>query len=165
MKKLFFILLVMADVCSAKQLYAQEKLTVKNLVGVWQYGSPRIGDQLNQNFVFFNNSNFIFNNGKNGDDLVSTGRLKGHYRLDKNKMYFTIISRTVIDNANVGVVNSTVDFGIFEYTDITSKEIKEKDPKEIDDPVVITIVKPNHIKINDEEYYKVSSNPDAASKL
>ncbi|HTD98016.1 MAG TPA: hypothetical protein VK668_01965 [Mucilaginibacter sp.] len=164
-KKSFLFLLIIVNVCSAKKLLAQQTLSVKNLVGVWQYESPTVGDELNQSFAFFGNRNFFFNNGKLGDDLVSTGVLKGRYRLDKNKIYFTIISRTIIDNANIGVKNSAIDFGIFQYNDIVPRVITEKKPKEIEDPAIITFIKPNHIKINDEDYYKVSSDPNAASKL
>ena len=166
MKKIFFSLLIMANVCSANQLYAQQKLTVKTLVGVWQYGSQRIGDQLNQSFVFFSSGDFFFNNGKLGDDLVSTLGLKGRYRLVKNKMYFTIISKTIMDDSvRVGLVNPVINFGIFEYKDMVPKKIMEKDPKEIEDPVDIVVVSLKHIKINDEDYYKVSSNPNDATKL
>ena len=45
-----------------------------------------------------------------------------------------------------------------------SKLIKEKNPKEIEDPAEIMVIKPNHIKINDEDYYKISSNPKDISK-
>lgn len=165
MKKLFILLLVIANVCCAKRMYAQQQLTVKDLVGVWQYGSPRIGDQLNQSFAFFNNGNFFFNNGKLGDDLVALRGLKGHYRLEKNKMYFTIISRLLVDNDNIGVTTPEVEDGIFIYKDILPNEIFMKEPKEISDPVAIIVIKPNHIKINDEDYYKVASNPNDATKL
>ncbi len=165
MKKLIFALFILVNICFANQIYAQQKLTIKGLVGVWQLGSPTIGDQLNQSFVFFSNGKFGFNNGKNGDDIVSTLQLIGRYRLDENKMYFTIMSRVVIDSGHIGVVNSSLSFGIFEYKDSISKEIKENNPKEMEDPVTITVIKPNHIKINNEDYYKVSSNPNNASKL
>jgi hypothetical protein len=166
MKKIWFVLLVMLHVCAAKQLRAQQKLTIKALVGVWQYASPRIGDQLNQSFVFFGNGDFFFNNGKLGDDLVATLVLKGRYRLDRNKMYFTIISKTIMDDSvGVGVVNPVIAFGIFEYKDMVPKEIIEKNPKEIEDPGDITAVSLKHIKINDEDYYKVSSDPNKAGKL
>ncbi|WP_426672078.1 hypothetical protein ACPPVU_12685 [Mucilaginibacter sp. McL0603] len=161
MKKLFFILSLITNLCFGKQLFAQQLITVQNLVGVWQYGSPTVGDQLNQSFVFFKNGHFFFNNGKLGDDLVSTRGLKGRYRLDKNKMYFTIISRLLVDNANIDVATPEVESGIFLYKDIIPNEVFINGPKEIKDPVDLIVIKPNHIKINDEDYYKVSSRPDA----
>jgi hypothetical protein len=165
MKKLIIALFILANVGFAKPIAAQQKLTAKALVGVWQLGAGVVGDQLNQSFVFFSDGKFSFNNGKNGDDIVSTIQLLGRYRLDRNKMYFTITSRVVIDGARVGVVNSSLDFGIFEFKDGISKEIKEKNLKEIEDPAIVTIIKPNHIKINDEDYYKITSNPNDARKL
>lgn len=167
MKKLFFVSLLIVIICFAKQIYAQQKLSKKNLIGVWQYGSPHIGDELGQSFAFFDNGNFIFYNGKNGDDVVSTLNLKGKYRLDEKSIYFTIISRMMVDKAQISIIDPGIKWGIFEYggDDETVKEIVEKDPKEIADPATFTIIAPNHIKINDEEYYKVSSNPNDAIKL
>lgn len=168
MKKKLFLLLssfaVLIIYCS-DGMYAQNKLTIKNITGVWQFGSPRLGDEINQNFIFFNNGNFIFNNGKHGDDVVSTLQLKGRYRFNQNRMYFTIISRIIADHSTIGVVNPNLDFGIFQYIDGGPKEILEKNPKEIEDPADITIINLNHIKINDEDYYKVSSDPKNIDKL
>lgn len=165
MKKSLLLFLIVAKVCCDRPLYAQKKLTVKNLIGVWQYGSSKVGDQLNQSFTFFGNGVFFFDNGKLGDDLVSTVELKGRYRLDKNQMYFTIVSRSMIDNDNIGVKESQSDFGIFEYKNTSPKVVKIKNPKELIDAVTITVITPSHIKINDEEYYKVSSNPNEANTL
>ncbi|MBS1500918.1 MAG: hypothetical protein JST32_02565 [Bacteroidetes bacterium] len=161
MKSIFLSIWVLVSICSANPLYGQQTITTKNLEGIWQYGSPHVGDQLNQSFTFYSNGSFFFDNGKLGDDLVSTVELKGYYRLIKNKIFFTIISKTVIDNAKIGVRDHQAYVGIFEYKNRAFKVVREKNPKELLDPVIVTVIKPDHIQINDEDYFKVTSNPKA----
>ena len=98
-------------------------------------------------------------------DLISTLNLKGRYRLENNKIFFTIVSKAIVDSADIGVKEPALYFGIFDYENIVSKVIIIKNPKEIKDPATIVVIKPNHLQINNMDYYKVSSNPDDADKL
>jgi len=145
MKNLLSILLTIAIGCYTNQSRGQQKpdffLTIKEIVGIWQKDSPRVGNGLNQNFVFLSDGNFIFNNGQEGNDVTSTIKLKGRYRLVKDKLYLTIISRVVLDSANVSIVMPDLDLGIFAFKGGKLKEIKEVDAKEIKNHAYITVIK------------------------
>ena len=81
------------------------------------------------------------------------------------KIYFTITSKVVFENAKIGICDPILDFGIFEFKDGNVKEIIEEHPQEIHDPARFLIIDVKHIKINTEDYFKVSSNPDDLNKL
>lgn len=155
-----FLLLVLTLSYSHFTLLAQQKkdttyISKKRIVGVWQLGSPRVGDGLNQNFEFYSNGNFVLNLGNYGEDAVSTINLKGRYRLVKDEIYFTITSKVVVDGAKITTVDPGINYGISAFEGGKKKEIKEINPEEITDPAYIVVVNKNHIKINSEDYYKI----------
>ena len=84
MKKLYLISLILVISLITNQLFAQIKLTTKELTGIWQYGTATLGDAIIQNFVFKDDGSFEFNNDQN--NLISTFRLKGKYRLENKKI-------------------------------------------------------------------------------
>lgn len=127
-----------------------------SLIGVWQFGDPHVGNGLNQNFEFYSNGKFVFHVGKNGDDLVSTTQVKGKYRLFKDSLFFTFTSRVILSGGKIGTVDRGLDDGIFEFEGAKQKEIFETNPKEDIDPVIIIIISKNHIKVNNEAYYRIT---------
>ena len=159
MTKISIFFLIVFNIYSVRTLSQTKKeifITKKELIGTWQKDFDRVGNGLNQSFQFFSDSRFIMTVGKFGDDAVSTIKLKGKYRLEGDKIFFTITSKTVVDGELV-MVDPGVDSGIFQYGEnSTIKEIKEPHPKEMVDPCYITYIKHGKIALNTNEvYYKV----------
>lgn len=141
-------------------VFSQEKKTVayitkEVLVGTWQLGSGTVGIGLNQHFIFRNDGTFILNLYSEGDDARYLTKLKGRYRLVKDELYFTIISRVLADGkltlGDPGITSSLFQFS----SEAKSKELIEPNPKEIPDPCYITVVSRSNIKLNNQVYYKV----------
>lgn len=159
MRQILIILLIFLAFISHIQIHAQQNqdtifITKKEFIGTWQRNSKIVGNGMGQNFEFFDNGRFILNLGSDADDIRNTIQLKGTYRLEKDKLYFTITSKTVVDG-NIGIADMGVSFSIFELVDAKVKEIQLPNPKELADPCYITIIEDQHIKINNEVYYKV----------
>jgi hypothetical protein len=153
--KAILILLIFSCTAFGQTKNKNNHVHLVSLVGVWQFGDPRVGNGLNQNFEFYSNGKFIFHVGKIGDDLVSTTQIKGKYRLLKDSLFFTFTSRVILIGGKIGTVDHGLDYGIFEFEGAKQKEILETNPKEDIDPTIITIISKNHIKINNEDYYKI----------
>jgi len=150
----FFILNVLSI-----QLFAQQKkdsccLSKKDIIGTWQRNTSIVGNGLNQNFQFFKNNSFVFNIGNEADDVRNVIQLKGKYRLDKDALYFTITSRTIVDGP-IEIADGGISLNIFSIKEIKTREVAERNPKELPDPCYITLFTNSHIKINQEIYYKV----------
>ena len=132
-------------------------LTKQDLIGTWQRDSKTVGNGLNQNFAFFPNDTFVFNIGGERDDVRNIIKLKGRYRLVGDKLYFTILSRTVVEGKLV-LSDIGVNLNLFQYErGSKTREIVDSAPKELVDPCYVTIVKPGNIKLNNEVYFKVNS--------
>ncbi len=129
-------------------------LSKKDIIGVWQRNDSIIGSGLGQNFQFFNNNTFVFNIGTDADDARNLIQLKGKYRLNKNMLYLTITSKTILEG-KIGIADAGISLNIFSIKDEKAKEIKEPNPKEISDPCYITFFTTKHIKLSNEVYYKV----------
>jgi hypothetical protein len=157
-KNLIFCFLLLEAISSA--LNAQTKnpviISKKEFVGTWQRNSKIVGNGLVQNFQFFENSTFRMNLGDDRDDLRSTIRIDGKFRLSKDSIFFTIFTKTIVDG-NIGISDHGISQSIFEYTDGKVSEIKIKNPTEIKDPCFISVLGKDHIKINNEEYFKVKN--------
>ena len=154
---LFILLLTVFSVTFAQPQKDSCCISKKDLIGIWQRDSNIIGNGLNQNFEFYNNGTFVLNLGNDGDDVRDIIKLKGKYRLQSDKLYFTIISRTLVEGKiEMGEMGTT--FGIFQFgRDSKIKEIKEPTSKELPDPCYITLIKKSKIKLNNEVYYKIKS--------
>ena len=113
-----------------------------------------VGNGLNQNFVFKSDGSFVLNVGSDRDDVVNTIKLKGKYRLEDNKIYFTVVSRTVVDGSletgDPGGTSCIFEFG----ANSSLREIKEPNSKELQ-PVYLTLIRHTKIKFNAEVYYKI----------
>lgn len=148
----------MADILSIPVLAQQKKdsccLLKKDIVGIWQRNDSVIGSGLNQNFQFLDNNSFILNIGNDADDVRNIVQLKGKYRLDRDMLYFTITSRTILEGP-IGIADAGISLNIFSIEKGKLKEMSEHNPKEIPDPCYITLFSRKHIKINNEIYYKI----------
>lgn len=154
------ILIVILFIVFCSNVFAQEKKTVAYitkdvLVGTWQLGSRTVGSGLNQHFIFKSDGTFILNLYSEGDDARYLTKLKGRYRLVKDELYFTIISRVLADGkltlGDPGLTSSLFQFS----SEAKPKELKELEPKEIPDPCYITVISLTNIKLNNQVYYKV----------
>jgi hypothetical protein len=157
MKNLLLIFLLAAFNVAAltQQKKCTDVITKKGLIGIWQRDSRIIGNGLNQNFEFYNNGTFVLNLGNDSDDLRSIIKLNGKYRLVDDKLYFTIMSETVVDGT-IEIGDMGVTYGIFQFGKNSKiKEIQVPNPKELSDPCYITLIKHSIIKINNEIYYKI----------
>lgn len=96
----------------------------------------------------------MFNVGGDADDARDIIQLRGKYRLVKNMVYFTIISRKVVEGG-FEISDPGISMNIFSIAGDKVKEIPEKNPKESTDPCYITFIGKSHININQEQYYKV----------
>jgi len=156
--KQIFILIFLSII--SNQMFSQQNkdfccLSKADIIGIWQEDSPIVGSGFNQNFEFFDNGTFVLHLGHSGDDVRDIIELKGKYRLDKDKLYFTIISKTIIEG-KIGIADAGINHCIFEIENGKEKEIQESNPKELADPCYITIIKKSHIKIGNEIYYKIN---------
>jgi uncharacterized protein (TIGR03066 family) len=145
----------------ALNVFAQAKkdsccMTTKDLVGIWQRDSKRVGNGLQQNFRFFDDGTFVVNFSNESEDARGIYAIKGKYRLVGNKLYLTIISKTVVEGGKIVPTGSNETFFIFTIEGGEVKEIKEVNPKELPDPIYIIIDGKDHIEISNETYYKIS---------
>ena len=150
----FFLLLISTNI------FAQSKqdsccLAKQELVGVWQRNSPRYGDELEQNFQFYADGKFEVDFGDDGDDARDIQCLRGRYRMVKNELFLTITSRVVSVGGRITTAEPIADANIFKIDSSEYKEIVERNPREMDIPCLIVIIKKGHIKINNEIYYKM----------
>jgi hypothetical protein len=158
MKHIVLIVIIFSTIFP-KQMIAQQKndsccLSMKNIIGTWQEDSPIVGSGLNQNFEFFSNGTFILHLGNSGDDVRGINTLKGKYRLDKDKLFFTITSKTIVEG-KIGMADGGISLSLFEIEDGKEKEIQETNPKELTDPCYITLFSDRHIKLGNKVYYKL----------
>lgn len=152
-------LIIIFVVClSPRQMFSQQKdlccLSKENIIGTWQRNDSIVGNGLNQNFQFFKNNTFIFNIGNDADDMRDIIQLKGRYRIMKDTIYFTITSKTILDGP-IEIADPGISLNIFSIGGKKVKEVAERNPKELPDPCYITLFTNTHIKINQENYYKI----------
>lgn len=131
-------------------------ISKKDLVGVWQRNTRRVGNGLEQNIEFFNNGAFIINLGNETDDARALIALKGKYRLAKNELYITILSKKMVEGGHIDTDDPGISSSIFSITGGNIKDIAEANPVEITDPLNITIIKKCNIKLGSEVYFKIS---------
>ena len=125
------------------------------LIGVWQRDTRKVGDGLGQNIQFFGDGRFVINLGNQSDDARMLIGLKGRYRLVKNELYITILSRKVVEGGYIEIDDPGISFSIFSIAGGKVKEIVEASPVEIGDPLDITVIKRDNIKLGHEVYYKI----------
>ncbi|WP_293312924.1 hypothetical protein [Pedobacter sp. UBA5917] len=157
MKNILMVILLITTYCSTR---AQEKkpvsyITNNALIGVWQKGSKIVGSGIDQHFVFSKDGRFILNLYSEGDDARSLIRLKGKYRLVKDELYLTILSKVFVEGeleiGSEAITSSLLQFG----TNSKIREVKVPNPKEISDPCYITVISRTNIKLNNQVYYKI----------
>lgn len=157
MRKIIYTFLL---IITCSQVFSQKKkdvsyITKDELIGTWQRGSNLVGNGLNQHFVFNKDGSFVLNLDSDGDDARSLIKLKGKYRLTKDELYLTILSKTLIEGelevGSEGITSNLLQFG----ANSKIKEIKEPNPKEMLDPCYITVINRSKIKLNNQVYYKI----------
>ena len=154
------ILLLLNSIMLVMHLFAQGSkdsccLAKKEIVGVWQRDSKEVGNGLEQNIRFFDNGSFEMRLANEGEDARGIYALKGKYRLVKNSLYITVLSRTVVEGGKISISPSNERLNIFSVVGGNLKQIEETDPKEIPDPIYITIMGQGHIQLDNEIYYKI----------
>jgi hypothetical protein len=93
--------------CRAQNKNDTATLTKAGLVGVWQRGTRRVGNGLNQNFRFYPDGSFVMHFDDDGEDLRVIWALKGRYRLLKDQLYLTIFYRTVTEGGHIEISGSS----------------------------------------------------------
>ncbi len=138
----------------AQQSKDSKYLSYKTLTGTWQRDNKIVGNGLDQNFVFLENGSFILNLGDDSEDLRTITQLKGKYRIEKNKLFFTILSQTIVEG-QIGLADGGISLSLLELKNTKAKEITESNPKEIADPCYISVLSKTKIKLSNEIYYKI----------
>lgn len=124
------------------------------LKGVWQRDDSIVGSGLGQNFQFNEDSTFVLNLGTISDDARMLIQLKGRYRLESDNLFFTILSRVVLDGG-IELSETCCNLSLFNIAGYGEKEYKEVDPKEMKDPCSIQFISCKQMKLNNEIYFKV----------
>jgi hypothetical protein len=148
------VILILSQASLAQMTKDSGWLSKQQIVGIWQRNDSLVGSGLGQNFEFFADHSFVFNIGSEADDVRDIIQLRGKYRLVKDMIYFTITSRKVVEGA-IEISDPGISLNIFNIAGSKIREIPEKDPKELADPCYITLISKSHIKIDQEQYYKV----------
>src|SRR5258708_2846951 len=102
-----------------------------DLGGVWQRDTKRVGNGLEQHIQFFNNGTFIINLGNERDDARALIALKGRYRLVKNELYITILSKKTVEGGHIEIDDPGISSSIFSIAGGKVKDIAEANPAEI----------------------------------
>jgi len=129
-------------------------LSSTEIVGTWQRDSKEVGSGLLQNFKFSKNNTFVLNLGSDADDARDIIQLNGKYRLVKDSLFFTITSKKVVEG-KIQIADGGISLNLFNISGKNVREIPEKDSKESPDPCYITRISKAHIKISQEQYYKI----------
>lgn len=166
MKKILVLLPAIAF--SVSLCYAQSNLSKQsripfatiNLVGVWQENDTIEGSGLLQNFQFFNDGRFELNLCNPNEDIRDIIAIKGRYRLIGDSLMVTILSKNVIIGGQINLDGGGSETKMFTIEGGDIKEIYIENPKELSDPLYITIISPKCIRIENEIYYKISSDPN-----
>ncbi|MDR2206158.1 MAG: hypothetical protein LBE36_08400 [Flavobacteriaceae bacterium] len=153
-RTIFLTALILFSVQSYAQQEKENYLEPNDIIGTWQQDYNIVGAGLLQNFVFSKDGTFVLNLANPKEDVRMLVGLKGKYRLVKDSLYFTITSRIVLEGGNIEIGGLGMDFYVFYIDDGTLKEIPEENPQELE-PCYITVFDKKHIKINNEEYYKI----------
>jgi hypothetical protein len=148
------VILILSQTSLAQMTKDSAWLSKQQIVGTWQRNDSLVGSGLGQNFQFFADNSFVFNVCGEADDVRDIIQLRGKYRLVKDMIYFTITSRKVVEGA-IEISDPGISLNIFNIAGSKIREIPEKDPKELADPCYIAFVSKSHIKIDQEQYYKV----------
>ena len=146
-------------------LFAQQIKTL-DLVGTWQFESPKIGSALLKHFKFYKNGSYTlgFNEYNNNNRIIS---IEGKYKVENDTLYLTASKRY----ERVGGHLSYGDLGIqdneFFLEGCTIKSFKEPNPSEwlnFDKIIVDNHKKIPVLIIIANKYYRVSKSPTYYNK-
>jgi hypothetical protein len=155
-----FTFLLLKD--SSLRTQVNVSISKQSLIGLWQEGSPLVGNGYAESFSFFSNGTFVYQHNP-FDDLRGVSQLKGKYRLDKGGLYLTILFRVERVGGNILTGAAGTDEYLFVLDNYKIKQVSENHPKELD-PLFIEKVNVIDNKvdfyINNRHYYKVSTDPN-----
>jgi hypothetical protein len=150
---IFFLCLFILRVSAQDK--AHKFLSKTDILGVWQRDTKLAGSGLNQHIHFFPNGDFHMDLGNDGDDLRTVIELNGKYRFSNDSLFFTITSKTILKGGDITISDPGIGLSIFTIENGKVEYIKIPNPKELKDPCFITVITKDHIKINNEVYYKI----------
>ena len=141
---------------SNAQKSVKKYLTSDEIIGKWQRDSKIVGSGMNQYIHFFPNGDFHMDLGNDGDDLRTVIELDGKYRIVQDSLFFTITQKTIILGGEIATNDwDGLQLSLFTIKNGKMKYILISNPKELE-PCFISLITNEHIKINNEEYFKIS---------
>jgi hypothetical protein len=166
MKYLFVVLSIIGSFLPGK-IFAQQKadslivISKKDIVGVWQEGSPSVGAGYGTYFQFYKDGRFIYNTS-GYDQTHILYNIYGKYRLEGNALLLKVKYRKELRDADVAQTESAMESGLFKFEGGKAVTIQQKDTTEMYFNLTKDAKKYNKIciKIENDKYYKVESNPD-----
>lgn len=136
-----------------------EKIIYENdLVGVWQEQDSIVAAGLKDSYRFFQDKNFIFETSR-FNYVSRLNKIQGKYRLKENILFLKIEKIT----ENLGGILCFGDNNYWEFENESTKTYQNNDCGEIDFDISIILGKNKEIKmikINNINFYKISSNPN-----
>jgi hypothetical protein len=161
-----YLLLFFVSFCSSLSLRSQNidsTIDQNQLVGIWQIKTPKMGDALLKNFQFFNDGRYILH-FDSYDDTKRIFSISGRYRLEKRHLFLSITSRKELVGGQLIKGSPGFQRDEFVLDEGQIQEIKQDDTAG-SDPFFIAVCginkegKINCIQIDNNKYYKLSSNP------
>jgi len=129
------------------------RISRRDLVGIWQRDSRRVGNGLLQNFRFYGDGTFVVNFTNMNEDARGIIAIRGKYRLSRDRIFLTTLYRTVREGGTIVPTGSNQTYLIFTIEGARKREIKEESPKEI--PIYIILHPDWNIELSNESYYKL----------
>lgn len=134
------------------------------LVGVWQSGTPKLGDALLAHYQFFENGKFIYNFSQY-DDATRVLALKGHYRLVGNELFMSVQSRVELVGGSFTRGSPGFQESPFVLEGGTIETFNQVDTANQRDPFILSVIMTGKtrkivgLKIDNNKYFKLSNNP------
>jgi hypothetical protein len=165
MKQIVILLFIILYGSSTMAQKLDSVVSQDQLIGFWQINSPKVSSALNKNFRFFPDGKYVLS-FDNYDDTKRVLSLAGHYRLEKNKLFMTVESRKEIIGGDFAKGSPGFQRDEFVLDGGKVEVITQKDSSG-SDPFLISILgtsksgKITCIKIDNNKYYKLSSDPSS----
>lgn len=137
-----------------------DSVSKDDLVGVWQFSSPKIGGGVLESFKFFKDGRFVYTFDPVTDNkkIVS---MKGTFRIDKNKLCLKVSSLTEVVGGDIVSGAMGTDLDLFVVDKAIIKERKISLPNELDALFITAIdVKGKSLMINNKKFFKLTSDPN-----
>jgi len=162
MRNIIFLLMICPLVGIAQNI--DSTINQRQLIGVWQIGTPKLGDALLAHYQFFENGEFIYNFSQY-DDAQRVLALKGHYRSVGNKLFISIQSRVELTGGYFTKGSPGFQASPFVLEGGTIETFNQVDTTNQRDPFILSVTLTNKkgkivgLKIDNNKYYKLTDNP------